>query len=205
MFIGFYNKSVILTYLGVASALSGMFFAFDNNFQYAMLCLLFSGICDLFDGTFARKCKNRTEAEKEFGIQIDSLADMVDFAALPAVILLCIGTKQWYHIVISSLYVCAAITRLAFFNLIVLENNKDKPVNHYQGLPVTVSAMIFPAAFFLQQVMSDKSFNIMFSLLYLVVALLFVLNIKIYKPKGFAIALLGIVGIITIVSIILWC
>ena len=52
-----------------------------------MLFLLFCGLCDAFDGKVARTKKNRTERMKKFGIQIDSLSDLVAFGVLPA----CIG------------------------------------------------------------------------------------------------------------------
>ena len=41
--IGFYNASVILTYLGVVSAVFGMSQAFNGNFKIAILCLMISG------------------------------------------------------------------------------------------------------------------------------------------------------------------
>ncbi len=78
MFIGKYNISVILTYIGVAFAFSGIAAAFGEKFAAAMIFLAAAGICDLFDGVIARKCK-RDEAEKEFGVQIDSLADVIGF------------------------------------------------------------------------------------------------------------------------------
>ena len=51
---------------------------------------MFSGLCDAYDGKVARMKKVRTEEEKAFGIQIDSLADMVAFGVLPA----CIGAAM---------------------------------------------------------------------------------------------------------------
>ena len=48
----------------------------------AIVCLMVSGFCDLFDGSIART-KKRTESEMKFGIQIDSLADMICFGVLP--------------------------------------------------------------------------------------------------------------------------
>ena len=56
MFIGKYNKSLIITYLGVAFAIIGMFFALSNNLQYAMVCMVIAGVCDMFDGKVARLC-----------------------------------------------------------------------------------------------------------------------------------------------------
>ena len=83
--IGKYNKSVMLTYIGGIFALFGMIFAIIDNLQYSLICLMLAGICDLFDGKIARMCK-RTDIEKEFGKQIDSLVDVFSFVALPCVI-----------------------------------------------------------------------------------------------------------------------
>ena len=83
--IGFYDYTVILTYISVISAVLGMVCAHRGSFGAAMLCLFLSGFCDAFDGTVARTKKNRTEDEKAFGIQLDSLCDVVSFGvALPS-------------------------------------------------------------------------------------------------------------------------
>ena len=45
--IGFYNYSVILTYIGLVSSVFGITQVFENHMSIAFLCLLLSGICDL--------------------------------------------------------------------------------------------------------------------------------------------------------------
>lgn len=57
--IGYYNYTVILTYIGFASGIAGILFAcgaFGSCPEpvYAMLCLMLSGLCDMFDGKIAR-------------------------------------------------------------------------------------------------------------------------------------------------------
>ena len=74
--IGFYNVSVILTYLGVVSAVWGMTAAFHGNFKVAMFCLMLSGLTDMYDGTIAKRVK-RSDDAKKFGIEIDSLCDQI--------------------------------------------------------------------------------------------------------------------------------
>ena len=51
MFVGIYNYTVIITYLSLISAGLGMFFASNGSFKAALFCLLFSGLCDMIDGT----------------------------------------------------------------------------------------------------------------------------------------------------------
>ena len=66
--------------------LAGILFAFEGQLWAALGCLMFSGVCDMFDGKVASTKKERTRSEKRFGIQIDSLSDLVCFGVLPAVI-----------------------------------------------------------------------------------------------------------------------
>ena len=71
-----------MTYFGVVSAIVGVGLAMYGRTSMAVVCLMISGFCDLFDGSIART-RQRTENEKKFGIQIDSLADMICFGILP--------------------------------------------------------------------------------------------------------------------------
>ena len=80
--IGYYNYTVVLTYISLASSVFGMTQAIHGRFKTAILCLAISGLCDMFDGKIARTKKDRTEDEKAFGIQIDSLCDVVCFLSL---------------------------------------------------------------------------------------------------------------------------
>lgn len=70
------------------------------------LFLLLCGLFDAFDGRVARRKKDRTELERQFGIQIDSLTDLVAFGVLPA----CIGIALMrYSPVIASLRAASSI------------------------------------------------------------------------------------------------
>ena len=143
--IGFYNYSVILTYLGLGSAIGGIVLALDKQPKLAVLCLLVCGLCDMFDGTIARTCK-RSDDAKRFGVQIDSLCDLVCFGVFPAMIGWAIGPANWFTVVCMIIYVLAAVIRLAYFN--VQEINREREDGgmraYYEGLPVTSSALIMP-------------------------------------------------------------
>ena len=52
--IGFWNGSVYLTYVGLLTAVSGIFLSFEGKILPAFFCLLFAGLCDMFDGKIAR-------------------------------------------------------------------------------------------------------------------------------------------------------
>jgi Phosphatidylserine synthase len=203
MLIGKYNKSVIVTYLGVITAILGVYFAFGAQMKFAFVCLIVSGVCDLFDGMVARKIK-RTDEEKLFGIEIDSLADMVNFIMLPLVIAFALGLNTWYHLFIYCLYTLAAITRLGYFNIGASENNMEVPVSYYSGLPVTYAALILPLVWLVSFVVASSIFQIIYSVAMLLIALLFVLNIKISKPRGLMYVLLALLAIIVSTIIIIF-
>ena len=183
-FIGFYDYTVILTYLSVASALVGMVFAHKGAFGAAMLCLFLSGFCDAFDGTVARTKKNRTEDEKAFGIQLDSLCDVVSFGAARAFACYCMGVDSAVGVVILCAYVICAVIRLAFFNV---QEAKRQQVEsgcnkYYRGLPVTASSIIFPVFYLLRPLMPGKMFLAALHVLCGLVAFLFVLDFRVKKP-----------------------
>ena len=72
--IGFYDYTVILTYLSLLSGTTGIMLCLNGvgHPYLGMFFLLFSGLCDTFDGKVARSKKNRTEQMKKFGISFGS-------------------------------------------------------------------------------------------------------------------------------------
>jgi CDP-diacylglycerol--serine O-phosphatidyltransferase len=184
-FIGFYDYTVILTYLSLVSAVLGMTFAHRGFFGAAMLCLFLSGFCDAFDGTVARTKKNRTEDEKAFGIQLDSLCDVVSFGVAPAFSLYCMGVDSVPGVAILCVYSICAVCRLGFFNVQEakrqqVESGSNK---YYRGLPVTTSSLIFPVYYLLKPILPGTVFVPGLHILAAVTAFLFVLDFQFRKPK----------------------
>ena len=183
-FIGFYDYTVILTYLSLISAFAGMCFSHQGRFTAAVLCLLFSGFCDAFDGTVARSKKNRTEDEKAFGIQLDSLCDVVSFGIAPAFLLYCMGVRSPVGIAILCFYCVCAVIRLGFFNVQEAKRQQieEGSGKFYRGLPVTTMSILLPLVCLLRMILPGKVFRI---LLYIVPALtgfLFILDFRVRKP-----------------------
>lgn len=198
--IGYYTKSVILTYLSVISAIIGMYIALiENEPKYALLLLIISGLCDAFDGKVARSCK-RTEQEKQFGVELDSLADLIAFIMLPIIIFYSLGLHSIINIIIFILFALGGVIRLAYFNTIADQN---APVKYYSGLPVTSTAIIFPVFYLLTMLLTTNTFNTLYTIVMLITSFLFVLNFKIRKPqtKELIIFLIGglILGTILII------
>ncbi|MBP5275622.1 MAG: CDP-alcohol phosphatidyltransferase family protein [Lachnospiraceae bacterium] len=197
MFVGKWNKSVILTYIGMASAVVGMFLAFsEEKINYAFCCLMISGVCDLFDGMVARRCK-RTEEEKLFGIELDSLVDVISFIALPICIFIGMGLTHIWDIFIYVAFTLVGIARLAYYNIDTADS--EKAIKYYQGLPVTYVSLIFPLVYLLSIVIPDNIFSIIFEASIIVIALLELIKVKIPKPKGAWYAIFGVLAIAMLV------
>lgn len=208
--IGYYNYSVILTYIGLSTSIVGMFQAFKGHLKFAVLCLMISGICDMFDGAIARCCK-RTEDEKSFGIQIDSLCDLICFGAFPAIIVFNFmdvieSFNFWLTIICIIIYVLAAVIRLGYFNVSEINrtaNDSGKRM-YYEGLPVTSISLLLPLFLVLDWLLTKGSFVRFYNIGLLIIGMLFISKIKIKKPyfKGLlAVALIGAI-VFTLVLII---
>ena len=215
--IGVFDYTVILTYMSAVAGVIGILVSlYGNGHPYmGAFFLLFCGLCDAFDGKVARRKKNRTDFEKSFGIQIDSLADLISFGVLPGAIGFGVlrASKKYVDypvlnpvdddravlypvlfVVIIALYVLAALIRLAYFNVTEEERSKTEGGvrKTYIGLPVTSSALIFPTVLLIRFITRVDFTPIYFSVM-VVTAFLFVSRIRIAKA--------GTRGIITMIGI----
>ena len=222
--IGVYDYTVILTYISLLSAGTGIVSSLSGGGHpyVGTFFLLICGLCDSFDGKVARTKKDRSRLEMNFGIQIESLCDIVSFGVLPA----CMGVAtlrrspmlkelfgvfnenwfdifvgKWYCVVgrfslfaILILYILAAMIRLAYFNVTEEERQEKEGGTrvYYTGLPVTSAALVFPTFLIIQRLVPVD-----ISILYFVVTVLmgfaFISKIKVKKP--------GLKGILIMIAI----
>lgn len=225
--IGFYDYTVILTYLSLMSGTIGIMLCLNGmgHPYLGMFFLLFSGLYDTFDGKVARSKKDRTTQMKKFGIQIDSLSDLIAFGMLPACIgiamlryTMCIpdlsGVTRYLlthytlqtQIVLSLiavLYVLAAMIRLAYFNVMEEEDrNRDETgAKIYTGLPVTSAALIFPAVLLIHMLIRADLTFLYFGVM-LITGGLFISKIQIKKPQNKGIATMIFFGAVECVVLI---
>lgn len=180
-FIGYYNYTVILTYISLFCSIAGMLFTVNGWYKMAVLCLALSGLCDMFDGKIARRKTDRTDDEKCFGIQIDSLCDMVCFGAFP----------------ILLAYSMNGVVRLGYFNVCETKRQEETEEvrKYYSGLPITSIAVVLPLVFVLHTVLRNH-FAVALHVAMFVVGTLFVTNIRVKKPRNSTLAVL--VGVVAL-------
>lgn len=200
---GYYNYTVILTYMGMLAGFTGILFVMDGRYQQAFLSLMIAGICDMFDGTVAAT-KQRTVNEKRFGIQIDSLSDLICFGVLPAMVTYSICEKSVWALVASGLYVLCALIRLAYFNVMEEERQTREEGSRtcYQGLPVTVAALSFPIFYMIGNGIFHGATWLMLAVL-VTMALAFILPFEVKKPHLTGKILMILVGIVEFIMVCL--
>jgi CDP-diacylglycerol--serine O-phosphatidyltransferase len=181
--LGFYNYTVILTYLGMLAGFGGITCVLGGRIVEALLCLVLAGVCDIFDGKIASTMK-RTRQENRFGVQIDSLSDLVCFGVLPALLAYTYGGGK-LRFLPSALYVLCALIRLAWFN-VDEEERQDREAGRrkvYLGLPVTCAAAIFPLLIGLGTAF-DWPLNILCPVVLLLTAAAFLTPFRLKKPAA---------------------
>lgn len=228
MLLGFYDYTVILTYMSLFSAGLGIFVSLNGEGHpyLGIFFLLMCGLCDAFDGKVARTKKNRTDSEVKFGIQIDSLCDLVAFGVLPA----CIGNAMIrvcptieetprrnvdgrYIISISILlfvimliYILAALIRLAYFNVEEEERQKrheGEPRKYFTGVPVTSAALVFPTVMLFQYILPLDITMVYFAFMVLL-SFLFLSKVHIKKPGTLGIVIMVLIGVCEFAALIIF-
>ena len=209
--IGFYNYTVILTYIGLASSIFGMTQVFAGHYRAALLCLIISGTCDMFDGKIARMKKDRTKQEKVFGIQIDSLCDLICFGMFPATIgySLTVGKPnlQPLGVIASVIFVLGAVIRLGYFNVMEQERQEqtDEHRKYYQGLPVTSVALILPLVYIVSVYFQWLPLPQTYCISQIIISVLFILNIKVRKPGNVGIIVMTVLGLAVLAGVLIFC
>ena len=200
--LGYYNYTVILTYIGMLFGFLGIIHAIRDNISNAVICLMISGFCDMFDGAIAAT-KKRTVQEKCFGIQIDSFSDLICFGMLPAVIVYSMNRDHRIVILVCAFYVLCALIRLAYFNVDEQERQQhsDGPREFYLGMPVTLSALFVPLVYSVFGILSRRP-DIALTVAIVIMAVLFLVPVHLKKPKMTGKIIFLLCGIAAVVLVI---
>lgn len=131
----------LITVLAICAGLSSVRLAFEHRFELAVVLVLIAAMLDAVDGRVARILK----ATSKFGAEMDSLADVVNFGAAPALILYAYllegaGSLGWTA---ALLFAIACCLRLARFN--VMLEDPDRPAwkgDYFVGVPAPAGALL---------------------------------------------------------------
>ena len=110
-----------------------------DRFYKAAVAIIFACIFDSADGRVARI----TKTQSDFGVQLDSLADLISFGVAPAILVYqwALGPFGWLGMMVTFFYVTCGALRLARFNVL----SSDGPSTHFIGLPIPLAAAALAA------------------------------------------------------------
>ena len=140
---GVYILPNLLTTASLLSGFLGMMWAVQGRFEDCALAILVSAVCDGLDGKVARL----TGTTSEFGVQYDSLADLVAFGVTPAVMAYLWKLHEFGRLGLMAAFlitVCGAL-RLARFNVQSARSDSKK---FFVGLPIPAQACVMACLVF---------------------------------------------------------
>jgi len=132
----------VITLTGLSFGLSSIRFALEADFNLAIVCILFAGICDVLDGLLAR----HLQSESDLGAQLDSLSDFLSFGVAPGLLVYMSVFNQDSGIGAFAclVFIIFSCLRLALFN-VRLEASKTtdgEPEHFFTGIPTPVGAVL---------------------------------------------------------------
>jgi CDP-diacylglycerol--serine O-phosphatidyltransferase len=136
---GVYILPSLFTSAGLFAGFYSIIATLGHQFRLAAIMILIAQLCDILDGRVARLAR----AMSSFGIQYDSLSDLVAFGVAPGILVYQWALRPWgrWGWLAASLYVTCGALRLARFNVQIASAEK----RHFIGLPIPAAADVIAA------------------------------------------------------------
>ncbi len=127
------------TLMNLFSGFLSIIQAFEGRFDYACWLIVLAAFFDVLDGMMARL----TNTSSLFGIELDSLSDIVSFGVAPSVLVYAFGLKEFgaLGLISSALPAICGAVRLARFNVGFTGEKQD----YFVGMPIPGMAIIIVA------------------------------------------------------------
>lgn len=171
----------IIPNIFTSASLFGGFFSIistiHGRFITASIAIIISAILDGLDGRIARY----TRSTSNFGLQYDSLSDLVAFGVAPGILIYIWGLQSFGRLgwLASYMYVVCGALRLARFN--VQQGTQIK--NYFKGLPIPASACTISTMILIMD-MTNQNYHLLNLLVTFVLAFLMVSPIQYPSFKG---------------------
>ena len=179
MFYFFKDLPNICSLIGLICALLGIYFAILGNFYFALIGVLWAIIFDWADGIIARKIGGRTDNQRDFGAQLDSLIDIVSFGVFPAIFLLSYVQFSPWFLPGAFLIIAANAIRLSYFNIFGMI---DK--NTYKGLALDNNVIILTLLFLFERFFTHTLFSFILYVALMIMLIFNLASIRTYKFAG---------------------
>ena len=176
---------------------------FQERFYFAAVAVLLAAVFDVFDGKVAKL----SGATSKFGMQYDSLADLVSFGIAPALLAFSWALRPYgkFGWLAAFLFVACGAIRLARFNVLASTGE----TKYFKGLPIPVAAAMiaFTILLYFQLIETDWVKDIVILVMIYILAFLMVSNIRYFsfkelnlaKRKPFSIFIFVVLSLVVIV------
>jgi CDP-diacylglycerol--serine O-phosphatidyltransferase len=136
---GVYLIPNLVTTAGLFAGFYSIICTLGGQYRTAAIMILVAQLCDVLDGRIARL----TRSSSSFGIQYDSMADLIAFGVAPGILVYQWALRPWgrWGWLAATLYVTCGALRLARFNVQVGTVEK----RHFLGLPTPAAAQVIAA------------------------------------------------------------
>ena len=195
----------LITVLAICAGLSGVRLAFENRFEIAVIMVLFAAFLDGIDGRIARMLK----ATSKFGAEMDSLADIVNFGAVPAMVLYAYmldraGNFGW---IAALLFAIACALRLARFNIQIEDTERPAWLGDYfTGVPAPAGAVLLMLPIYLGFLGLEANIFTGYaaSVYTVVIAILLVSTLPVYSGKSIGVRVRGDIVVPLMLLVVLY-
>jgi CDP-diacylglycerol--serine O-phosphatidyltransferase len=164
---------------GLVCTLLAIYFCILGVYYAAMIGMIWAVAFDWADGLIARRMKGRTANDQTFGVQLDSLIDIVNYGVAPAILLLSYGNFDPLFLPVAFIMLAASAIRLSYFNTFGLSGGSK-----YTGLALDSNNIILVFIFLFESFFSAGAFSIILYVSGLTLAALNVSQIKTPKLNG---------------------
>lgn len=122
----------------------------------------------------------RSGREKLFGVQIDTVCDMVSFGVTPVIIGYALGMRGVFDILVFLLFAVCGGVRLAYFNTQAIAR-PDLKMDHFTGVPIPFICYVLPFLVLLMCFVPFSVMRVVLPIAYLLIAFGYILKIRIAK------------------------
>ncbi|MGO8990120.1 MAG: CDP-diacylglycerol--serine O-phosphatidyltransferase [bacterium] len=200
---GIYILPNLLTTGNLLAGFWAIIAVFQERFYFAAVAILLAAVFDEFDGKVAKL----SGTTSKFGMQYDSLADLVSFGVAPALLAFSWALRPYgkFGWLAAFLFVACGAIRLARYNVLASAGE----TKYFKGLPIPVAAAMiaFTILLYFQLIETDLIKDIVILVMIYVLAFLMVSNIRYFslkelnlaKRKPFSIFIFVVLSLVVIV------
>ena len=124
----------ICSLAGLCCTLIAIYFLIIGIYNLAMIGMIWAVAFDWADGLIARKMKDRSGSDSQFGGQLDLLIDIVSYGVTPAILILSYANFNPLFLPVAFIMLVFAAIRLSYFSTFGLSNDAK-----YTGLAIDLS------------------------------------------------------------------